>query len=123
MSTVNKVEKVNVGGLEGQGLKPVQLINPADVISEKKPVEQLGVYDSPKNVDLEIGVWTCSPCVEQVESFEISEFCVVAAGQIRLTDNEGNSELFESGDSFVIYKGFSGRYEIVEDLVKYYAMF
>ena len=123
MVSNRKVVRVDVGGLHGSGLEPCQLIDPADVVGEDMPSETLGVFDSPKGVDMQIGIWTCSPCVEKVDRFAVNEFCVVGAGRIRLTDDEGHTEVFSRGEAFIMYKGFSGLYEVEEDLVKYYASF
>ena len=123
MSANSKIVRVDLDGLNGAGLAPCRLIDPADLLSAGVPSETLGTFESQSGANVQIGVWTCSPCVERVDSYAVSEFCVVGAGRLRLTDDTGHSEVFSQGDAFILYKGFHGRFEVEEDLVKYYASF
>ena len=123
MSAKRKMVRVDVNGLNGAGLEPCRLIDPADLTSAGEPSESLGVFESLSGADVQIGVWTCTPCVERVDSYAVTEFCVIGAGRLRLSDDAGHSEVFSRGDAFILYKGFRGRFEVEEDLVKYSATF
>ena len=118
MSTIAHITRVTTAGPEG-GMKPCTLIDPADVISEAKPQETLGIFEETKGVNNEIGIWTCTACKEDVKSFPVNEFCILGGGEIILTDREGNQEHIKTGDAFIMRQGFSGTYEVRGNLIKY----
>jgi uncharacterized protein len=47
--------------------------------------------------------------------------CVLLAGKVRITDEDGESQTYEAGDAFVIPRGFRGIWETVEPVRKFYA--
>ena len=122
MSSIAKITRVTTAGPEG-GMQPCNLIDPADVISDAKPKETKGIFEETKGVDNEIGIWTCTACVEDVKSFAVNEFCILGGGEIILTDREGNREHIKTGDAFIMRQGFSGTYEVRGNLVKYFVTF
>ena len=122
MSSIAKVTRITPAGPEG-GMQPASLIDTADVISDAKPQETLGVFEESKGSDNEIGIWTCTDCVEDVKSFAVNEFCILGAGEIILTDREGNQEHIKPGDAFIMRQGFSGTYEVRGNLIKYFVTF
>jgi len=69
-----------------------------------------------------VGHWASGPCKIKV-SYTENEYCVLTQGKAVLTDNDGNSESFESGEPFVLHAGFEGIWESVGDVVKVYAIF
>ena len=42
---------------------------------------------------------------------------------VRLTDDQGGRRTYRAGDTFMIDKGFSGVWEVVEDCSKIYAIY
>jgi uncharacterized cupin superfamily protein len=52
-----------------------------------------------------------------------NELCVLMAGRVTLTSDDGTALSFAAGDAFVIPAGFSGTWEVVVDCTKIYAIF
>lgn len=52
-----------------------------------------------------------------------NELCVMMAGRVVLTGDDGTGYSFGAGDAFVIPAGFSGTWEVVVDCTKIYAVF
>jgi uncharacterized cupin superfamily protein len=52
-----------------------------------------------------------------------NELCVLMAGRVVLTADDGAAYSFGAGDAFVIPAGFSGTWEVVVDCTKIYAIF
>ena len=51
------------------------------------------------------------------------ELCHILTGTVRLTDDSGSQKTYGPGDTFLIDKGFSGTWEVVEDCSKIYAIY
>jgi uncharacterized cupin superfamily protein len=52
-----------------------------------------------------------------------NELCVMMAGRVVLTADDGAVCTFAAGDAFVVPAGFSGIWEVVVDCTKIYAVF
>ena len=70
-----------------------------------------------------IGTWECTPYAEHLSYPETSEFCLVLSGRVALTDGSGRTEEFGPGDSYILPRGFEGRFEVLETLRKVYVLF
>ena len=68
------------------------------------------------------GVWECAPCLEEFESYPVHEFMTILSGSLTLTNGDGESEVFTTGDSFFIPKGARITWQITEKLRKFYMM-
>ena len=66
------------------------------------------------------GVWECAPCKENIKSYPAHEMMTVISGSVTLTDENGNSETYTSGDTFFVAKGTRCIWHITEKLKKYY---
>ena len=67
------------------------------------------------------GVWESTPGSWRALTGK-DEFCFIVKGRLRLVSDSGESRTFKTGDSFVIPQGFSGRWEILENTTKHYAI-
>lgn len=67
------------------------------------------------------GVWESEPGAWKV-SYDENELCVILAGRLRLTGEDGASQEFAAGDAFVVPKGFRGTWETIEHVRKIYAI-
>jgi uncharacterized cupin superfamily protein len=67
------------------------------------------------------GIWTHEGGVIEVDHAE-HEFCLLLAGKVRLTGEDGHVEEFGMGDGFVIPKGFRGKWETVKPIRKWYVV-
>jgi uncharacterized cupin superfamily protein len=52
-----------------------------------------------------------------------NELCVMTAGEVVLTGDDGAVNSFGAGDAFVVPAGFSGTWEVLADCTKIYAIF
>ncbi len=50
------------------------------------------------------------------------EFCLLLAGRVRLTAEDGHVEEFGMGDGFVVPRGFKGTWETVKPVRKWYVV-
>ncbi|WP_374651299.1 cupin domain-containing protein [Dongia sp.] len=94
---------------------------PGNVISGN-PSTKLQNYYTDKTGQFFAGIWESSPGKWQVNYGE-EEFCAILAGKATLTDAEGVAETFQKGDAFIIPKGFTGSWETIEAVKKWYVIF
>ncbi len=66
------------------------------------------------------GVWESAPCKEEIESYPVHEMMTVLSGSVTLTDADGRSETFTSGDTFFVPKGTKFTWQITQTLRKFY---
>lgn len=69
----------------------------------------------------ESGFWADPAPRSAAIAYEEDELCVLLAGKVRITDEDGESQTYEAGDAFVIPRGFRGIWETVEPVRKFYA--
>jgi uncharacterized cupin superfamily protein len=70
----------------------------------------------------QVGVWECTPGGWAIESRGDTESGIVLQGRARLTGADGQSRQITAGDVYVLPKGWSGRWEILEALRKVYVV-
>jgi uncharacterized cupin superfamily protein len=69
------------------------------------------------------GEWSAEPGAWQVRYAEHEEeFCLLLAGEVRLTDPDGQRHTLQAGDAFVIPGGYQGIWENVTPVSKLYAI-
>jgi uncharacterized cupin superfamily protein len=68
------------------------------------------------------GIWSATRGAWRVEYSE-HELCHLLAGRIVITSTAGERYEFAAGDTFVIPAGFAGKWEVLEDCRKVYAIF
>ncbi len=68
------------------------------------------------------GFWASQPSRDEVNYTE-DEFCQILEGVVHLTDAAGHTEIYRAGDSFVIPRGFTGIWETVEAVRKFYVIY
>ena len=66
------------------------------------------------------GVWESAPCKEEIESYPVHEMMSVISGSLTLTDENGNTETFTTGDVLFIPKGAKCTWHITETFRKFY---
>jgi uncharacterized cupin superfamily protein len=66
------------------------------------------------------GVWESAPSREEIEAYPVHEMMTVISGSVTLTNADGTSETFTSGDTFFIAKGTKCTWHITETLRKFY---
>lgn len=72
---------------------------------------------------VQVGVWACTPGSWELLDRPDTESIRLLAGRARLTNAaDGSSVELGAGDVLVLPKGWSGRWEILEDVRKLYVL-
>lgn len=89
-------------------------------------VKSGGLYNSETTVfegDNVILVWESGPAILEFDApSTLDEFVVVTKGILILTDNDGNSATYKKGDMFMLPKGFTGTWEMLEEYREFIIM-
>ena len=73
--------------------------------------------------DMSAGTWSCEPGAWNIAfATGKDEFFCVIEGRIRIVDDAGIPTLFGPGEAGVIPAGFTGRFEVLEAVRKYYVV-
>jgi len=72
---------------------------------------------------VEVGIWRCTPGGWSITDRQDTESVLVIAGRARITDASGDSSEITAGSALVLPKGWSGRWDIIETVVKHYVTF
>lgn len=79
-----------------------------------------GSYES---AGMSAGIWACEKGAWQIAfADDKNEFFCVIEGKIKITDANGHSKEFGPGDGCVIPSGFTGTFEVLEPVKKYYVI-
>lgn len=70
--------------------------------------------------NVETGLWQCTPGGWPVENRPDEESVIILAGRARVTDESGHSVEISEGSTVVFPRGWYGRWDIEETIVKYY---
>ena len=105
----------------GANPPPMETSKPGNVVSGD-PTTRLQNYFTDASGQFFSGIWESTPGKWPV-SYSESEFCAILEGSAVLTGADGKSESFKAGDAFVIPSGFTGFWETVTPLKKWYAIF
>lgn len=93
---------------------------PDRLISGRPKAETVNVFEN-GNGKVFSGVWRATKGSWRV-SYDETEYCHITQGRARLTDDAGKVVEVQSGDGFVIEAGFSGVWEVLEDIEKHYVI-
>lgn len=87
------------------------------------PLRQTWNHFTDASGELTAGVWACEPGAWRI-AFPAGkdEFFCVIAGRIRISDADGRAEEFGPGAACVIPAGFTGTFEVLEAVRKYYVV-
>ena len=103
-------------------LIPTQFVS-ADLVLDGTPEELAADIFSGSNGNLQLGGWECTPYSEAANPYGIDEFCLLLKGRVSFTDEAGNTDTFNAGESYLVRKGFSGVFRVEERTRKLYAIF
>ena len=78
-------------------------------------------YESKSGV-FSSGLWQSTPCANPVNYTE-DEFCYIIEGKVRIKSKSGIVQEFSAGDSFVIPSGFSGTWESLTEVRKFWVIY
>jgi uncharacterized cupin superfamily protein len=91
-------------------------------VTEGDPQEREYVYLAAPDGSFTIGLWEAQPYAELITSYPGDELCHVVRGQVRLTDSDGTSRTFVTGDTFTVEAGWAGEWRVEQTFVKYFAL-
>jgi uncharacterized cupin superfamily protein len=101
---------------------PEHSVPAKDRVIAGNPQQQIwNAYSDPAG-HFHVGRWSSSVGMWRVKYTE-RELCHILTGIIRLTDDSGAQRSFGAGDTFMIDKGFSGTWEVIEPCSKIYAIY
>lgn len=73
--------------------------------------------------DLSAGIWACEPGAWRIAFAPgKDEFFCVISGRIRIADADGVAREFGPGDACIIPGGFTGSFEVIESVRKYFVV-
>lgn len=104
-----------------EGLAPTDYIPPGTVRSGDPNERGRSLY-ADQTGQLDAGVWECEPNVHEIEAAPYDEFVYLIEGRIDVTDDEGNTESFRAGDSFMMPRGCKCTWDVREPVRKLYVV-
>lgn len=107
------------------GAPPIALVDSATPTDElpAKP----GVYVGQKitfddmhsdDVIVRVGVWEAGVSKTYLEDYPFTEYVLMISGRLVLTNEDGSTNEFAAGDTFVMPKGWSGIWDVQEHMKK-----
>ena len=115
----NKAMRLLADGDPAAGMQPSNLTE-AGAFTGDDHTELNHTFFSTPDESVLPGVWECTPCREEIESYPVHEMMTVISGSVTVTNADGQAETFTSGDVFYIPKGTKCIWEITETLRKFY---
>ena len=90
--------------------------NPNDVLLTEgmTPVGAKGYEDR----GLTLGTWACNEGAVEILGHPVDEACFVIRGSVTLTDSDGRSETFKTGEGFLLPRGFRGTWSQSDGFAK-----
>jgi len=104
--------------LDAQEASPVA----EDRLISGQPMQRLNNVFSNSKENFFCGVWSSDAGKWNIQYSE-DEFCYIIEGEAIITDAQGHSETVVQGDAFVLPAGFSGTWETVGSVKKFYSMY
>lgn len=103
------------------GLEPTDYIPPESVQSGE-PRERGRSFYADRTGQLDAGVWECEPNRHAIDGAPYDEFVYLLEGRVDVIDNEGNTETYKAGDSFVMPRGCKCIWDVKEPVRKLYVV-
>lgn len=92
-----------------------------NIVEGEVPTEAVHIFhESPEG--FVIGLWSCTPCTERMPSYPNDEFCVVTEGRVILTGDDGTVTEYQTGDAFVMQRGWRGTWAMPVPFTKYFVL-
>ena len=80
-------------------------------------------WEAYESQGMEAGIWSCEKGAWQIAFAEgKDEFFCIIEGRIKITDADGIAKEFGPGQGCVIPSGFTGTFEVLEPVQKYYVI-
>ena len=115
----NKVHRLLTDGHPDTGMQPSDFTPPETFTSDDHG-EVNHTFFATTDESILSGVWESAPSREEIEAYPVHEMMTIISGSVTLTNADGTSETFTSGDTFFISKGTKCTWHITETLRKFY---
>ena len=115
----NSSFRVPVDGNPVTGMQPSHM-TPPECFTTDDHREMIHMFFQTEDESILSGVWECAPSKEEIDGYPVHEMLTVISGSVTLTNEDGVSETFTSGDVVFISKGTKCIWEITETLKKYF---
>ncbi|CAN5188205.1 cupin domain-containing protein [soil metagenome] len=83
---------------------------------------QTGLLEIFRSERVKFGVWECTPGGWEIENRKDTETMILLAGRVRLTTRGEEPVELGTGDAFVLPRGWSGRWDVLETVRKVYTL-
>ncbi|RFU36351.1 DUF861 domain-containing protein [Actinomadura logoneensis] len=114
---------ISIDSIAIMGVTPAE-VERVRMGAEKKISGELDITDSRHFTSADsrfiAGIWESTPGRFHAEYVE-DEFYYMLYGKVIITDSEGRSRTFVSGDCIAVPAGFVGTWEVLEPTKKFYA--
>ncbi len=88
-----------------------------------KPLRPTWQYFASDDASRSAGIWQCQPGAWRIAfATGKDEFFCIIEGRIRITDSDGQAAEFGPGEAGVIPSGFTGTFEVLAAVRKYYVV-
>lgn len=108
--------------LDAAAVAPDEYYLAPEKLLEGNPKQTVWLHYEDPSKQFFVGVWRSEPGKWRVAYTE-EEFCHMLEGRSVVTDAAGHSFTVVAGDSFVIPRGFTGTWEVVETTRKRFVMY
>lgn len=118
---MSKVIKVSRDGVGLAALEKCNVVPPAAVLAGF--ADELGAvhFESPDK-SVVIGTWQSTPYAENLSYPGGTEYSIILAGKVAITNPDGSVEAFEAGESYILPAGVEVRFEVLETMRKIYVL-
>ena len=117
MTTIKVIDFGKASGEQEQR----RLADLPDRVVEGDPRHRSTTFFKNEAGDVIAGTWTSTP--GRWHAFtDRDEFCAIVSGHVRLIADDGTTQTFRTGDTFLISNGFRGDWEVVETTTKHFVI-
>ncbi len=108
-------------GADVSGLEPTDSIS-EEALQSGDPRERGRSFYADQTGQLDAGVWACEPNRHVLDPSPYDEFVYLLAGRIDVIDEDGTTQSFQTGDSFIMPRGCKCTWDVKEPVRKLYVV-
>lgn len=95
---------------------------PAAKLLQGNPRQTVWMHYTDPTRQFFVGIWRSEPGKWRIAYTE-EEYCCILQGRSIITSDSGRSFTLTAGDSFVVPRGFSGTWEVLETTTKRFVLY
>ncbi len=108
-------------GADVPGMEPTDYISD-EALQAGEPRERGRSFYADQTGQLDAGVWACEPNRHVLDPSPYDEFVYLLEGRIDVIDEDGTTQTFQAGDSFVMPRGCKCTWDVKEPVRKLYVV-